>query len=130
MSFDRRDIRKTMDVYSYDNVYLGTVLVITEGPARRVKHSIASDPSSYVNGELLGPMPTQPIGSEASMRQGAGAHYGIAADAAPIGAGSIVVGRCWGLRQRRIVALDDVQCVSLERIVLKQRAAELSEPKM
>jgi hypothetical protein len=121
MSFDWRDIRKTMDVYTLDNVYLGTVLSITPGPTGAPEHTPpTSHQSSILNGELLGPMPTQPIGNRASLKQSASANYGTAADAAPLGAATMLVGKWWGLAGRRVIPLDAVQTVSLERVVLKQ----------
>lgn len=126
MSFDRRDIRKAMDVYTSDNAYLGTVLTITSGPVdTRERIPATSWQTSLVNGELLGPMPTQPIGNQASIKQSASADYAATADAPPLGDGTLVVGRWWGLIGRRVIALENVQTVSLERVVLKQRKAEL-----
>ncbi len=73
LSFDHRDIRLAMDVYTFDNVYLDTVLKITavaSAPVveqtRRVKHQ-----RSAMSGEILGPMPTQPIGNAGPRVQGA-----------------------------------------------------------
>lgn len=126
MSFDRRDIRTAMDVYTLDNVYLGTVLTITSGPIhRRERIPATSRQTSLVNGELLGPMPTQPIGNQASIKQSAAAQYDTAVDADPLGDGTLVIGRWWGFVGRRVIALENVQTVSLERVVLKQRKAEL-----
>ena len=126
MSFDRRDIRTAMDVYTLDNIYLGTVLGITSGPARtQERMPEAARQSSIVNGELLGPMPTQPIGNLASLKQSAKADYGTTPDAEPVGAGVLVIGRWWGLVGRRVISLEDVQTVSLERVVLRQRRREL-----
>ena len=127
MSFDYRDIRTTMDVYTLDNGYLGTVLSIQGGPPLAHKQILTTArQGSGVSGELLGPMPTQPIGNLASLQQSAGANYATAEDTMPIGAGAIVVGRWWGLAGRRVIPLADVQTVSLERVVLKQRMADLA----
>lgn len=126
VSFDDRDIRAAMDVYTADNVYLGTVLrIIGGGATLREPGSMAAPQGSLVHGELLGPMLTQPIGTVAALRQGAAAAYATAPDAEPLGAGAIVVGRWWGMIGRRVIALKNVQTVALERIVLKQRRAEL-----
>lgn len=126
MSFDRRDIRKAMDVYTLDNTYLGSVLTITAGPAGAPEHvPSASSQASIVNGELLGPMPTQPIGNQASIKQGVHAQYDTAVDAEQLGGGAITVGRWWGFVGRRVIALEDVQTVSLERVVLKRGSVEL-----
>ncbi len=126
MSFDRRDIRTKMDVYTLDNVYLGTVIGIRLGPAQaRDRTVFPAYQTSSVHGELLGPMPTQPIGNLAPLKQAASTSYGTGPDAEPIGAGALVVGRWWGLVERRVIPLTDVQTVSLERVVLKWREAEL-----
>ena len=120
MSFDQRDIHVAMDVYTGDNHYLGTVLKVIAEPAQpQVPMPPTLPEASLVNGELLGPMPTLPIGNAAALKQGAAAGYGTAPDAPPLGNGVIVVGRWLGLRGRRTIPLQDVQTVSLERIVLK-----------
>lgn len=126
MSFDCRDIRPWMDVYSFDQVYLGIVLQIRRGPVE-VQERILPDAlqTSSVNGELLGPMPTQPIGNHAPGNQSASTRYATTPDADPIGAGELVVGKWWGLVERWVIPIADVQTVSLERVVLRRRAAEL-----
>ena len=128
MGLDRRDIRHAMDVYTRDNVYLGTVLDVLEGPARLVGECLppAGRPTSAVSGEALGPMPTEALGNVGPRTQAARVGYGVATDhAAPLGHGAIVVGRWWGLVGRRTLPLDWVQTVTLERIVLRLRRAEL-----
>ena len=121
MSFDRRDIRISMDVYTFDQTYLGTVLTIRPGPALSGERILPDAlQSSSVNGEMLGPMPTAPIGNLAPHRQSAAAGYAAAGDARPLGAGSLVVGKWWGLIGRREIPLADVQTVSLERVVLRR----------
>jgi hypothetical protein len=130
MSFDRRDIRKAMDVYTLDNVYLGTVLNVLAGPPSSFTQTVAppARETSNVNGELLGPMPTQTIGNTGPNRQSAAAAYATTADGAqPLGEGSLVVGRWWGLVGRRTIPLATIQTVSLERVVLKLRKDELLE---
>ncbi|HEX9373775.1 MAG TPA: hypothetical protein VF897_22370 [Roseiflexaceae bacterium] len=130
MSFDSRDIRRAMDVYTRDNVYLGTVLDVVPDPASVVEEQVAATAlqHSIVSGELLGPAPTQPIGNHASRAQSASELYATAPDAAqPLGRGTIVVGRWWGLAGKRTIPIDDVQTVSLERVVLKKRRDELDK---
>lgn len=126
MSFDCRDIRPWMDVYSFDQVYLGIVLQIRRGPAE-VQERILPDAlqTSSVSGELLGPMPTQPLGNPAPGNQSASAHYATTPDAESIGAGELVVGKWRGLLERWVIPIADVQTVSLERVVLTRRATEL-----
>ncbi len=128
MSFDDRDIRPSMDVYTRDNVYLGTIRAVVPGSAtpdgERVLETARQ--SSTISGERLGPMPTAPLGNSGPERQSARALYATEPDAArPLGRGAIEVGRWWGLVGRRTIPLDAVQAVSLERVVLKLTADEL-----
>jgi hypothetical protein len=132
MSFDRRDIRTAMDVYTRDNVYLGTVLAVIPGPQDRAGEPVAAGArqTSAVNGELLGPMPTQTIGNPGPSTQSAHALYAVEPDSAqPLGKGALVAGKWWGLIGRRTIPLDDVQSVSLERVILKQRQDEIAGSK-
>ena len=128
MSFNRRDIRRRMDVYTSDNVYLGTVLAVTAGAPVHPGENVAPPPdqTSEVNGELLGPMPTIPVGNLGPVSQGAARAYATAADSPGVlGAGSLVVGKWWGLRGRYVIPLDAVQTVSLERVILRVSQDEL-----
>jgi hypothetical protein len=130
MSFDRGDIRPSMDVYTLDNSYLGTVLRIHANPITAADEQVAPDAlqSSDVSGELLGPVPTLPIGNRGPRTQSAGNRYATQPDAAePIGRGTIEVGKWWGMFGRRTISLDDVQTVSLERVVLRLRDGELGQ---
>lgn len=127
MSFDQRDIRVGMDVYTSDHAYLGSVRKIIAGPAapRRDLVSPGARQSSAVSGELGGPVPTLPLGNSGPASQSAAADYATAPDtAALIGPGWIVVSRWWGLFRRRLPA-HLVQTVSLEQVVLTVRREEL-----
>lgn len=127
--FDFHDIRRSMDVYTIDGVYVGTVLDIIPGAVVRndeQAHERAHQ-SSEISGEMLGPMPTRPLGNSGPERQSAREWYAAKPDrASPIGAGAIRVGRWWGLRGRRTIPMDAVQTVSLERVVLKLKKEELA----
>ena len=128
MSFNRHDIRRTMDVYTCDNVYLGTVLAVTAGvPVHPQKNAAPpSDQTSEFNGELLGPMPTMAIGNLGPVNQGAQGGYATVADSPDVlGTGSLVVGKWWGLRGRWVISLDVVQTVSFERVILRVSQDEL-----
>jgi hypothetical protein len=130
MSFDRRDIRPAMDVYTLDNVYLGSILAVISGPEPSVKEEVEerARQTSAVNGELLGPLPTQTIGNTGPSRQAARARYATEADSAQLlGRGAITVGTWWGLVNRRTIPLEAIQTVSLERVTLKYRKADLDE---
>lgn len=127
-SFDVRDIRPTMDVYTLDNVYLGTVLAVVPGAVLPQGEHVpeSARQSSEVSGEMLGPMPTRPLGNAGPDRQSARESYAVRPDAArSIGRGVLRVGRWWGLLDRRTIPVDDVQTVSLERVVLKRTKDDL-----
>lgn len=128
VGFDNRDIRRAMDVYTLDNVYLGTVLAVVPGPVTSTGEQV--DPgarqSSTVSGEVLGPAPTQSVGNAGPVNQSARAGYSSRPDQArPLGDGFVEVGRWWGVLGRRRIPLESIQTVSLERVLLKQKAAEL-----
>lgn len=129
MGFDVRDIRRGMDVYTLDHVLVGTVLEVILGPAPPgAGPQLSADvlQSSLVNGELLGPMPTQPLGNLGPAHQSARAHYAVTLGRArAIGRGAIRVGKLCGLAGRRTFPLDAVQTVSLERVILRLRSDEL-----
>ena len=117
-----------MDVYTRDNVYLGTVIKVVQGPQMPAGELVdaGARQTSAVNGELLGPMPTQTIGNPGPSTQSARAGYATDPDAAqPLGKGTLVAGKWWGLIGKRTIPLDDVQSVSLERVILKQRKDEI-----
>ncbi len=70
MAFDDRDIRPSMDVFTRDGAYLGTVLRVAPGPVAPADGEAGTEPilaaarqSSAINGELLGPMPTATLGN-------------------------------------------------------------------
>jgi hypothetical protein len=82
--------------------------------------------SSAINGEMLGPMPTEPIGNPGPVNQSAAALYGVETPGLrQIGRGWLEVGRWWGLRGRWNIPMSDVQTVSLERVMLRRRRDEL-----
>ncbi len=128
MSFDARDIRRYMDVYTADNTWLGEVLRVDPGPeppgGEQAGEAVRQ--SSAISGELLGPVPTAPIGNRGPHAQSAMRQYAVSHDgAARLGQGSILVGRWWGLFARRLIPLSAVQTVSLERVVLKYKQDEI-----
>lgn len=141
MGFDLRDIRPAMDVYTLDNTYLGTVEAIIPGPVAPSAGTVAgeradddqapsegsSEPGSAIDGERLGPAPTQGLGNAGPDRQSARTRYATAADdARPIGRGHLRVSRWWGLVGRRTIPLEMVQTVSMERVVLRVKAEAIN----
>ena len=135
MSFDRRDIRPSMDVYTLDNAYLGTVLAVVPGPDPPEESAPAPGrETSAISGEALGPMPTMSLGNGGPLAQGARSRFASRADRAgrPLAGAELLVLRTpIGLDLRhplprlRRVPLSAVQTVSLERITLRVTAAEL-----
>lgn len=124
MSFDARDIRRFMDVYTADNVWLGEVLRIIPGPepSGGEQAGEAVQQASAISGELLGPVPTAPIGNRGPRSQSATRQYAVSHDGARrLGQGALLVGRWWGLFARRVIPLSAVQTVSLERVVLSDK---------
>jgi len=127
MSFDARDIRPGMDVYSLDQVYLGTVRRIVPQPDAEQAHTSREFQASVLPGELLGPMPTATIGNPGPSTQSARRRFGSQPDgAAPIGRGRIFFGRLPVPLGWRQATLDDVLAVSFERLVLRRTAAQLA----
>lgn len=149
MSFDARDVRRGMDVYSSDGVYLGTVIWVVDGPATPRPRPHAGQPdsapraspsqvSAAYSGESLGPMPTAALGNGGPRRQTAATDFASTPVFATNDPGrqpaEIVLLRMltslrWStLRPRlRRIAVNEVQAVSLERIILSCTAAELDE---
>ena len=128
MSFDRRDIRRAMDVFTQDNIYLGTVLTVRGGPplSDRPRVPEPARQSSEISGERLGPAPTELFGNPGPRTQSARADYATQPDGAErLGRGSLLVGRWWGLLGRREIPLEAIQSVSFERVVLRLRADQL-----
>jgi hypothetical protein len=126
MSFDSSDIRRAMDVYTRDGVYLGVVLSLRAAAVPPLRVPSPEHASSAVSGELLGPMPTQTLGNSGPIRQAAREGFASAPDTALPLQGEIVVGRWYGLLGTWRVPLDAVQAVSMERVVLRLRRDELS----
>jgi len=137
VTFDTLDIRRGMDVFTLDGVYIGWVLLIRAPRERRLSAAVATPNAgrgSAVGGESIGPMPTAEIGNRGPRTQSARAGYATTPDARslPLGRGEIVVLRTpigldvqHPLPRLRRIPLDAVQTVSLERITLRNLAADL-----
>jgi hypothetical protein len=138
VSFDVRDLRLGMDVFSSDGVYLGSVIHVARRPrsdptltaAARLKNR-ATGPS--FSGETLGPMPTTRLGNRGPAHEQEPSDYATRlatqSDSEPA---ELVVFRClvaldwrtlWPRLRRYPVSL--VLHTSHERIVLAATAAEL-----
>jgi hypothetical protein len=130
MGFSHRDIRPAMDVYTLDNVYLGSVFDVIPGPPSRAEEIVFEEArqTSEVNGEMLGPMPTQSIGNPGPQTQSAAKLYATEPTSGQsLGQGAIKVGKWWGLVNRRTIPLEAIQTVSLERVILKHRKEDLHQ---
>jgi len=128
--FDHRDIRISMDVWTADNGYLGTVRrVLGEGVGVAAHVDAPDRREEDGRGEALGPMPTQSLGNTGPVAQSTHAAYATNDDGAEfLGTGMMTVGHWAGLIGRRTIALDHVQSVSLERVTLRVTKADLDEP--
>ena len=125
MSFDRRDIRPGMGVYTLDGAYVGDVLrtgMRARVPSARSPAEPAATGSS-ISGESLGPAPTARIGNSGPGSQAAAARYATTTDESPAGAVNWLDVAVSAGRQRRF-SVDLVQAVSMERVVLAVRAFE------
>ncbi len=124
--FRSGDIRWLMDVYTFDGAYLGNVLWIRaeQRGNRTASPTPLSEPGRF-DGEAIGPMPTQALGNTGPHVQSGQFDY---ATGAPRGSalegGSMLVGKYFGLIGRHWISLDDVQTVSLERVILRTRSSE------
>lgn len=131
--FDVRDLHRPLDVFTRDDVYLGTILTVVPAAGPATAAATDAEPAqpdaprpSQVSGELFGPMPTGPLGNPGPAVQSAAGGYRAASDDARVlDGGTMVVGRWWGLVGRRTIRLDQVLSLSLERVILKQTYEEL-----
>jgi len=125
--FSRGELRRGLDVYTVDGVYLGTIRAVLEGPPALEEPSPTGAELPGSDGEALGPMPTQALGNRAPRVQSPAGAYATRPAPASLGLGAIVVGRgWWGCRT---VPVDDILTVALERVVLRRRADELRAPR-
>lgn len=123
--FRPSEIRRLMDVYSFDSIYLGSVLWIRAdgAPAGSPEFPKSLRQASRIGGEELGPAPTQPVGNPGPVTQSARRRFGIGEPDQPaVGNGSMIVGHAFGLMGVKRIPLDDIQTVALERIVLRNTA--------
>lgn len=138
MTFDRRDVRRGMDVYTLDDAYLGTVVWVRgRSPAPKAaarRQEDRANEGSAVSGELLGPMPTADLGNGGPRAQSARRAYATGdALGEPLSGGArvVVLRTPLGtdlrdlLPRLRQIPIDLVQTVSLERILLRVTAADL-----
>jgi hypothetical protein len=140
VSFDNRDLRRGMDVFDADGVYLGTVAWVRRSgkpaAAGHVARNTGEPVGGAFSGESLGPMPTAGLGNAGPGCQTASSAYASTArperaDHRPRPTELIVVSlpvllSHATLRPRiRRVPVSLVQAVSLERIILSVPASGL-----
>lgn len=129
MAFDRRDIRRGMDVYTRDGAYLGVVRHITaesRPPAPPISPPAAEHGDG--SGELLGPVPTRSIGNSGPRTQGAAARYATDVAIATPDIVTFEVAAAFRPWRGRRFSADDVRTISMERVVLARTTADLAEP--
>lgn len=130
MQFDARDIRIAMDVYTADDVYLGSVLSVPVVSPRIFGREDAviglAIRSSEVSGESLGPAPTEALGNSGPSVQSTDRAYATEPDEARIfTSGTLEVGKWWGLVGRKRIPLDYVQAVSMDNVKLRLTDGEI-----
>jgi hypothetical protein len=125
--FGPGEIRRWMDVYTFDGTHLGNVLLLDleEDPAMTPKLADPVKQSSSISGESLGPAPTTMVGNPGPVRQSAAYDYANHASGTAFVRGRFLVGKYNGLMGLRWIDLEDVQTVALERIVLHRREQDL-----
>jgi hypothetical protein len=126
-SFRSTDIRRNMDVFGLDGQRIGTVIRVSADHTART--SVPDNPPftpdvREFDGEATGPAPTRSVGNAGPATQAPEHRYGAATTSGEsLGNGSFQVGTWYGLFGRRWISLDEVQTVSLERVVLRRTAS-------
>jgi hypothetical protein len=126
--FRTSEIRPRMDVFGLDGVRLGTITKVVPGSVQAPSAGTDLSGTEGVrtfDGEATGPAPTRSVGNFGPETQAPERRYGANVTAGePLGAGEIEIGTVFGMFWRRRIPLDEVQTVSLERVVLRKRASE------
>lgn len=131
MQFDPRDIRASMDVYTADHIYLGSVLYPPDSRPRTHDNvesviGVEGQPSE-VSGELLGPKSTSGLGNTGPVVQSSQRLYATGPDDHRVLVeGTFTVGKWWGLVGRRRIHLNQVQSVSMDNVILQATSDELA----
>jgi hypothetical protein len=138
VSFDGRDLRIGMDVFSADGVYLGSVVRIRWDRSVSTAVAAEADPTAGLpfSGERLGPMPTTALGNSGPASQSTATAYGSRRSriATPDRGRPTellifrwLVSLTWSTARPRLrrIPVELIQLVALERIVLSVNADEL-----
>jgi hypothetical protein len=126
MSYRSSEIRPGMDVFTFDGVRLGSIIRVNAGPERAGNAAEITSiwQRSEVDGESLGPAPTRDVGNFGPTTQSPDNRYATGVQSGdPLGEGQMQLGTILGMFGRRWLPLDDVQTVSMERVVLRHLAS-------
>lgn len=125
--FRSTDIRRSMDVYGLDGAWIGTVLQVRLGEKSgdNGPDNPPFTPDTRVfDGESLGPAPTRAVGNFGPATQAPEHRYGASTRTGePLGTGEMRVGTLFTMFGRRWISLDEVQTVSMERVILRKPAS-------
>jgi hypothetical protein len=150
VSFLERDVRRGMDAFSLDGVYVGTVIHVTyeedrgghrsphdgkaEATVRSGERRVSSE--GQFSGESIGPMPTAALGNDGPRAQSPGTAYASAPPStgrkrrpAALYTVRLLTALNWATLSPRVrrISVDHVQAVSLEGSILSLTAAELGD---
>lgn len=128
MIYRSSEIRPRMDVFTFDGIRLGSIIRVKPGHIPDQPDNLSANPDaterSDVDGEALGPAPTREVGNFGPASQSPDNRYGTATgDSELLGNGCMQIGTILGMFGRRWVPIDDVQTVSMERVVLRRLAS-------
>ena len=126
--FRTTELRPGMDVFRLDGGHIGTVIRVLPGP----EHSVAGDPDHseapehrQFDGESSGPAPTREVGNFGPETQAPENFYGSrTVYGESLGQGEIVVGTFLGMFRRRRISFEQIQTVSMERVILRQTGTD------
>jgi hypothetical protein len=125
-AFRTGEIRPHMDVFTLDGERLGMVIRVIPGEELPEVERVTTRAlqRSEIDGEQLGPAPTRDVGNTGPTVQSPDNQYGTnALHGDSLGNGSMVIATLLGMFGRRTIPLDEVQTVSMERVVLRHPAS-------
>lgn len=124
--FRSSDIRPGMDVFSLDGVQIGSIIQVLSGSESSGGNGLrpAGVPvCRRFDGESTGPAPTRDVGNFGPATQSPENRYATGPEhGTSLGNGEMLVGTLFARFRRRRISLDEVQTISMERVVLRQRA--------
>jgi hypothetical protein len=127
-AFRTSEIRRGMDAFGIDGQKIGMVIQVVPGhvPETEGDGTVPGKPEQRMfDGEAIGPAPTRELGNFGPATQSPENRYGSTAIGGdPLGTGSIQIGTMYSWFGRIWIPLEEVQTVSMERVVLRKAAAE------